>query len=187
MGPDRVEVGFPCIRTGVDICPVHLRLVAIKKPHVHALTSDLENPELRIGSRPGNKLIFSTRRSKPQCGEITGEATRRRSLWEVAANVECLASEVHPRGCGEHPSPEDTQRRQVGSSPRVRGTQRFTLPFLVLNRFIPAGAGNTWRSQVSPKREAVHPRGCGEHRGIPAPLFYAVGSSPRVRGTQPSW
>src|ERR1019366_100443 len=139
MGQMALRSAFHASDSDVEICSAHLRLVAIKKPHVHTRTSGLENPELRTRSRPGNKLIISTRRSKPQCGEITGEATRRRSLWEVAANVECLASEVHPRGCGEHPSPEDTQRRQVGSSPRVRGTQRFTLPFLVLNRFIPAG------------------------------------------------
>jgi hypothetical protein len=45
----------------VEICSAHLRLVAIKKPHVHTRTSGLENPEVRTRSRPGNKLIFFKR------------------------------------------------------------------------------------------------------------------------------
>ncbi len=40
---------------------VHFRLVALKKPHVYALTSGIENPLLRTGFGTGNKLIFFSR------------------------------------------------------------------------------------------------------------------------------
>src|ERR1039457_1825406 len=61
--PDGVEVAFHASDSDVEICSAHLRLVAIKKPQVHTRTSGLENPELRTRSRPGNKLIFSSRRT----------------------------------------------------------------------------------------------------------------------------
>ena len=61
-GPDGVEAAFHASDSDVENCSAHLRLVAIKKPHVHTRTSGLENPELRIGSRPGNKLIFISRK-----------------------------------------------------------------------------------------------------------------------------
>ena len=51
-------------------------------------------------------------------------------------------------------------------------------------RFIPAGAGNTHRWSSSHKTWSVHPRGCGEHACRSSPSLLAVGSSPRVRGTQ---
>ena len=33
-------------------------------------------------------------------------------------------SSVHPRACGEHPTADPSPRYQIGSSPRLRGTQR---------------------------------------------------------------
>ena len=56
-----VRSAFHASDSDVEICSAHLRLVAIKKPHVHTRTSGLENPELRTRSRPGNKLIFFNR------------------------------------------------------------------------------------------------------------------------------
>ena len=53
---------------------------------------------------------------------------------------------VHPRGCGEHHAAPVQQPLDFGSSPRVRGTQDFSLLKCCYQRFIPAGAGNT-RSQ----------------------------------------
>jgi len=50
-------------------------------------------------------------------------------------------------------------------------------------RFIPAGAGNTWSWPSMVKRATVHPRGRGEHIKAPTHQSKAAGSSPRARGT----
>ena len=113
---------------------------------------------------------------------------------------------VHPRACGERETQDDDEPEAYGSSPRVRGTveqvsstsylERFiprvrgTGPdgsqFRVLSRFIPARAGNgragRWPLRVCP----VHPRACGERCGLTARVGIPVGSSPRVRGTDPT-
>ena len=50
-------------------------------------------------------------------------------------------------------------------------------------RFIPACAGNSFRSVSVCFCVAVHPRVCGEQTGHTSGLSFAAGSSPRVRGT----
>ena len=52
-------------------------------------------------------------------------------------------SSVHPRVCGELNLPKPAQHRASGSSPRVRGTQRFGVAQRLADRFIPACAGNS--------------------------------------------
>ena len=60
---EQLWVGFltPLPQRYCEVPPCSLGLWRLKKPHVHPLTSGLENPGLLIGSRPGNKLIFSVR------------------------------------------------------------------------------------------------------------------------------
>ena len=89
----------------------------------------------------------------------------------------------HPRVCGEHDFGNDPQRRQAGSSPRVRGTPHW-LPLLSgWSGIIPACAGNTpreiWRKTI----DGDHPRVCGEHVRSVRGARFRMGSSPRVRGT----
>ncbi len=72
-------------------------------------------------------------------------------------------SAVHPRVCGELSPPPDKISSTDGSSPRVRGTPKFTINQMPQFRFIPACAGNSLRL----------------FREGPA----KPGSSPRVRGT----
>ncbi len=71
-----------------------------------------------------------------------------------------------------------------GSSPRLRGTLLFSLfsssPFGI----IPALAGNTCGSGVVPPASWDHPRACGEHELTLFDNGVALGSSPRLRGTQ---
>ena len=91
---------------------------------------------------------------------------------------------VHPRGRGEHCRSASYCNCSIGSSPRARGTPcQHPMPRPV-DRFIPAGAGNTilellrWRpttgssprargTRISPSDvgncSPVHPRGRGEH------------------------
>ncbi|EFH10695.1 hypothetical protein HMPREF0731_3080 [Pseudoroseomonas cervicalis ATCC 49957] len=73
------------------------------------------------------------------------------------------ATPVHPRACGEHSHGAPRQRRQSGSSPRLRGTQAPGRRRPVRIRFIPAPAGNTRCLQSPASTPAVHPRACGEH------------------------
>ncbi len=93
-----------------------------------------------------------------------------------------------------------------GSSPLARGTQEPYEERLRRLRFIPAGAGNTYRHINAVIRQTVHPRWRGEHphnlrqwdtegRVIPAGAgntltkgysnSSARGSSPLARGTRP--
>ena len=74
----------------------------------------------------------------------------------------------------------------MGSSPRVRGEDRFTIPEIPPSRIIPAGAGRSsegyfWLSVVRD-----HPRGCGEKIQSVWRGPGGVGSSPRVRGEAPT-
>ena len=53
----------------------------------------------------------------------------------------------------------------IGSSPRVRGTPSVAVSAIRHHRFIPARAGNTSSVHSDGRRQAVHPRACGEHAG----------------------
>ena len=72
-------------------------------------------------------------------------------------------SPVHPRSRGEHRTSKAAFSSAGGSSPLARGTLVFCpLPELV-ERFIPARAGNTSGSSGCSSAVAVHPRSRGEH------------------------
>ena len=125
---------------------------------------------------------------------------------------------VHPRACGEQtrngfgcpgPSCSGSSPRlrgtalnwplpaleHGGSSPRLRGTDSLESSFGIMDRFIPAPAGNSARNHGSSPRLAapgtcvpVHPRACGEQQppGIGSPRLpcpYPV--HPRACGEQP--
>ena len=89
----------------------------------------------------------------------------------------------HPRVCGEHMQCCLVYAVIWGSSPRVRGTQRFGHPFPVACGIIPACAGNTRCRLPRAARWWDHPRVCGEHITGNADDAVKAGSSPRVRGT----
>ena len=75
------------------------------------------------------------------------------------------------------------ERLGSGSSPRLRGTFELDAVLQVLERFIPAPAGNMLDLFGCVEAFTVHPRACGEHCTCSprTDLFY--GSSPRLRGT----
>ncbi len=90
---------------------------------------------------------------------------------------------VHPRVCGEQFSLQSRSLCFSGSSPRVRGTAESSLHAAERKRFIPACAGNRSPTGTLRIRQSVHPRVCGEQRGIGLFHSHYSGSSPRVRGT----
>ena len=93
----------------------------------------------------------------------------------------------HPRGCGEHIPQALIQAGGEGSSPRMRGTLVTWADRDGPVRVIPADAGNTawfWNARIAIKD---HPRGCGEHYHNCFASLRHWGSSPRMRGTRPSF
>ena len=91
---------------------------------------------------------------------------------------------VYPRWRGEHLFSLDPVAVGIGLSPLARGTLQIVRREVRINRFIPAGAGNTSRVMWFYSLIAVYPRWRGEHcrRGIPDNR--GCGLSPLARGTR---
>ena len=147
------------------VCGEHL--------HVSGTTSKLPGSSPRVrGTRSKSRRRTATRGIIPACA---GNTCLPRSSPSSIRD--------HPRVCGEHLINELFAGKDVGSSPRVRGTLLESSWTVRLVGIIPACAGNTWPEASSSTGFRDHPRVCGEHvRPTPeAPSL--VGSSPRVRGT----
>ena len=89
----------------------------------------------------------------------------------------------HPRVCGEQLQKELDVQKEVGSPPRVRGTDIDGIRSCGTNRITPACAGNR---RTAPRRtgtEPDHPRVCGEQFFLNGVFQKMKGSPPRVRGT----
>ena len=90
---------------------------------------------------------------------------------------------VHPRTSGEHSSVTSLAQVSAGSSPHQRGTWTRQLLRPLLQRFIPAPAGNIMNFFAIPCQSSVHPRTSGEHYVVPEDETEFDGSSPHQRGT----
>ena len=93
-------------------------------------------------------------------------------------------SAVYPRWRGEHITRITRGFRTCGLSPLARGTHLFPHPVIYLQRFIPAGAGNTWRGRREILTTAVYPRWRGEHTPSTEQAAQKAGLSPLARGTR---
>ena len=152
--------------------PVHPRVCGERITQLaNAPTGFGSSPRVR-GTHDGPDHILVQRRFIPACA---GNATSDATLVAMSA--------VHPRVCGERWYGHARPRLQYGSSPRVRGTQSVHLLRQLLDRFIPACAGNAAPTRPCRARRTVHPRVCGERRILRTSEYPNVGSSPRVRGT----
>ena len=129
------------------------------------------SPRVR-GTRPTRRLFWRYYGIIPACAGNTPPSTARR--W---------FRRDHPRVCGEHEEDEYLIMRELGSSPRVRGTLHNVGRGLGVDGIIPACAGNTPVDDDGYTVDGDHPRVCGEHcvNGMRSPSNR--GSSPRVRGT----
>ena len=89
---------------------------------------------------------------------------------------------VYPRACGGTAFSAPPTSPPKGLSPRVRGNRQNLARITIIERSIPARAGEPLRcKRVSPPGE-VYPRACGgTHRGGSS-LQQRDGLSPRVRG-----
>ena len=85
--------------------------------------------------------------------------------------------------CGERSCPLTIEGNDIGSSPRVWGTQDWLSEQDQCDRFIPTCVGNALSSRIFAKRPSVHPHVCGERRHKKRQTFGHYGSSPRVWGT----
>ncbi len=94
--------------------------------------------------------------------------------------------EDHPRVCGEHLPNNQVCRRNLGSSPRMRGTRLLRVLAGIGAGIIPAYAGNTNSISNWTCGSRDHPRVCGEHALSLIRVELAPGSSPRMRGTHSS-
>ena len=90
----------------------------------------------------------------------------------------------HPRGCGAHNLRAHNRYRQLGSSPRVRGSHYCFRNSKQAHGIIPAGAGLTHPDVQGGHCRRDHPRGCGAHMIFRMHSSTRSGSSPRVRGSQ---
>ncbi len=70
---------------------------------------------------------------------------------------------VYPRWRGELDRTASVVSSGSGLSPLARGTPVFANLWTIAIRFIPAGAGNTYKTRTHPPRGAVYPRWRGEH------------------------
>ncbi len=103
-----------------------------------------------------------------------------------ASNIWWTKRTVYPRWRGEHCTRRVLATGHPGLSPLARGTRICQRLCGAVNRFIPAGAGNTTPATCFASRSAVYPRWRGEHK---ARNFYSAldpGLSPLARGTHNS-
>ena len=159
----------PCSRTA---CSVHPRACGEQMGTTHQQDQDNgSSPRLRGTANP------------PKPGQLPG-----RFIPAPAGNrIFCPSSfstlSVHPRACGEQC--RDYRRRCCcsGSSPRLRGTGLNLKAEGLHLRFIPAPAGNSFKSRTCLSPASVHPRACGEQAPTATTTTMTIGSSPRLRGT----
>ena len=90
---------------------------------------------------------------------------------------------VYPRWRGEHPAGMCRVQLDAGLSPLARGTLVRLMQGILSERFIPAGAGNTFISIPIKSKPSVYPRWRGEHKKMPQIVPQKIGLSPLARGT----
>ena len=136
--------------------------------------------EAAFGSSPRVRGTPACRCPSPRCFRFIPACAGNAEPTALCASI----SAVHPRVCGERVQVSESPDSRSGSSPRVRGTRQELHGVQLLERFIPACAGNAARRRWSPAPAPVHPRVCGERLTSVQNSLLTTGSSPRVRGTR---
>ena len=89
---------------------------------------------------------------------------------------------VYPRVCGATADSRAHAYADAGLSPRVRGNRPTQLAYLLLERSIPACAGQPRHPFISILLLSVYPRVCGATEFDKRMMSSVFGLSPRVRG-----
>ena len=126
------------------------------------------------------------------CGELIfhGEQGKKR-FWFIPTHVGNssfltiypLSPSVHPHACGELDIEILRVAAEIGSSPRMWGTQVLRDPVFKSPRFIPTHVGNSPSVLHIGDTGSVHPHACGELSTRMTGPSRRVGSSPRMWGT----
>jgi len=103
------------------------------------------------------------------------------TIWIIPGSHD---NSVHPHACGEHITRRQSFTRTNGSSPRMWGTQFLDSYMHTDCRFIPTHVGNTCVGPREGVWRSVHPHACGEHVWGGYYMWFLIGSSPRMWGTQ---
>ena len=85
--------------------------------------------------------------------------------------------------CGEQTGTRFSSRVNLGSPPRVRGTENAAIEAATQHRITPACAGNRLNAGINQLKSKDHPRVCGEQNASLIVASWCRGSPPRVRGT----
>ncbi len=140
---------------------------------------DLVGLALCLGSSPRGRGTLSPRLSEVSWLRFIPAWAGNTFVYPEQTND----TKVHPRVGGEHCPLAIGTGLPDGSSPRGRGTRRWTTRKTRRRRFIPAWAGNTCDRLISSQDNPVHPRVGGEHSTSTQVIRRNFGSSPRGRGT----
>ncbi len=97
--------------------------------------------------------------------------------------ISLSSSTVYPRWRGEHSASLMPIIGLGGLSPLARGTHHYFGKSVIKNRFIPAGAGNTGKTNIGVRVVPVYPRWRGEHKIHIDKHRVCIGLSPLARGT----
>mgnify|MGYP000941811562 CR=1 FL=1 len=136
----------------------------------------------RLGSSPlarGTQLLISAvidrcRLIPARAGNTGGRKSR------------APGTAAHPRSRGEHIPRPAAVSTSGGSSPLARGTLVYGGTVGLVERLIPARAGNTGSWGLPASWRSAHPRSRGEHFGFRKYPLRWSGSSPLARGTLPA-
>ena len=192
-GPSPRVRGTPCVAAGDSWCVRSIPACAGNPGRGHLRARQWRvhprvcgEPDRRAGG-PEPELGPSPRVRGTPCG-IEHQLVTLRSIPACAGNPSPYRpaggpAGVHPRVCGEPQRTPPMVRRLRGPSPRVRGTPSSQCGPSISPGSIPACAGNPSTRSAAARHRGVHPRVCGEPRGLRRPRQPRQGPSPRVRGT----
>ena len=131
-----------------------------------------------LGSSPLTRgKLHAGHRGAPRPGIIPAHAGKTGEKWDTAT-----PTGDHPRSRGENVGERRPAGGGGGSSPLTRGKRLSGKHRQPSTGIIPAHAGKTTRTPLSPLAWWDHPRSRGENRATRVKKELTVGSSPLTRG-----